>query len=70
MTEYTADTTNATNKITATPTDENATVTILNGETEITNGSSASWTVGENVLTITVENGGESTTYTVTVTRA
>ena len=70
MTEYTAATTNATNKVTATPADENATVTITNGETEIENGSSATWEAGENVLTITVENGGLTEVYTVTVTKS
>ena len=70
VTEYTATTENATNKVTATPTDENATVTILVGETEIENGASATWETGENVVTITVENGEESTVYTVTVTKS
>ena len=36
------------------------------GDTEIENGSSATWEVGENELEITVD--GE-TTYTVTVTK-
>lgn len=66
MLEYTATTTNATNKVTATPTEEGDTVVIMLGDTEIENGSSAAWEVGENVLTITVD--GE-TTYTVTVTK-
>ena len=70
VTEYTVTTENATNKVTATPTDENATVTILVGETEIDNGDSATWETGENVVTITVENGEESTVYTVTVTKS
>jgi hypothetical protein len=66
---YTATTSNASNKVTATPTDEDATVEILVGETEIENGSNASWEEGENTLTITVTNGTEETVYTVTVTR-
>ena len=70
VTEYTAETSNATNKVTATPSDENATVTIMLGDTEITNGESATWAAGENTLTITVENAGESQTYTVTVTKS
>ena len=69
MLEYSAATTNATNKVTATPTDPYATVTIMNGETEVENGESASWEEGENTLTITVEGGAPATTYTVTVTR-
>lgn len=66
--EYTATTTNATNKVTATPTDDTAEVEILLGETEIENGSSATWAEGENVLTITVTGTTDSTVYTVTVT--
>lgn len=66
--EYTATTTNATNKVTATPTDDTAEVEILLGETEIENGSSATWAEGENVLTITVTGTTDSMVYTVTVT--
>lgn len=70
MTEYTATTENATNKVTATPTDPYATVKIMLGEsTEIENGSSAEWEVGDNVLTITVSGGAPDTVYTVTVTK-
>jgi hypothetical protein len=68
--EYTAATTNASNKVTATPTDENATVVILNGETTVENGESATWETGENTLTITVTNGTEEEVYTVTVTKS
>lgn len=63
---YTAETSNATNKVTATPTDPDAEVTILVGDTEIENGSSAEWEIGENTLTITVNDGDP---YVVTVTR-
>jgi len=66
--EYTAATINATNKITATPTDPAASVSILVGETEIDNGTSATWSEGENVVTITVSGGAPDTVYTVTVT--
>ena len=69
MYEYTATTENASNKVTATPTDPAATVVILNGETEVENGTSASWAEGENTLTITVSGGAPDTVYTVTVTR-
>lgn len=65
--EYTATTTNATNKITATPTDPYADVTIMLGETEIENGESATWAEGENELEITV-HGYPDTVYTVIVT--
>lgn len=67
---YTATTTNASNKVTAAPTDESAEVSILNGETPVENGGSAAWETGENVLTITVTNGTAEETYTVTVTKA
>lgn len=68
MVEYTATTSNATNKITATPTDADADVEILVGSTEIQNGGTATWTEGENVVTITVSEYGGETVYTVTVT--
>lgn len=68
-TEYTANTTNATNTITATPEDEGAEVTILNGETPVTNGSAATWNEGANTVTITVKNGTAQKVYTVTVTK-
>lgn len=66
---YTATTTNATNKVTATPTDDTAEVAILVGETPVENGSSASWAEGENTLTVTVTGTTDETVYTVTVTR-
>ena len=68
MTEYTATTSNATNKVTAAATDADAEITIMLGETEITNGGSATWEEGENELTITVSEYGGETVYTVTVT--
>lgn len=68
MTEYTATTSNATNKVTATPTDPYAEVAIMLGDTEIENGSSATWAEGENELVITVSGGAPDTVYTVTVT--
>lgn len=38
------------------------------GETEIDNGTSATWAEGENELVITVTGTVDSTVYTVTVT--
>lgn len=70
MTAYTASTTNATNKITATAESETATVEITVGETAVENGSSATWQAGENVVTIKVTDGEAEKTYTVTVTKA
>lgn len=69
-TEYIATTTNATNTVTATPEDDGATVTILNGETPIDNGTAATWTDGANVVTITVKNGTAQKVYTATVTKS
>ena len=70
VTEYTAETPNATNKVTATLTDETAELEILVGDTEIQNEGTASWAEGENTMTITVSgNGSDPTVYTVTVTR-
>lgn len=69
VTEYTATTANATNTITATPEDDEAEVSILNGETPVTNGSAATWQEGANTVTITVTNGAAEEVYTVTVTK-
>ena len=70
VTEYAVTTSNASNKVTAATDDENATITILHGETEVENGSSVTWNEGENTLTITVERDSEQTIYTVAVTRS
>lgn len=77
MTEYSATTSNATNKITATPEDENATVVIVVNEEEPVEDTelTATWESGENTVSITVENGSEDEgtfvdkTYTITVTK-
>lgn len=69
-TEYEVTTSAATNKITATPEDEDATVVIKNGDTTVENEGSATWSAGENTLTVTVTNGDQSKVYTVTVTKS
>lgn len=69
VTAYTVTTSNAQNKVTATATDEDATIEIKVGDTTIENETAPTWTVGENILTVKVTNGGRSTTYTVTVTK-
>lgn len=66
---YTVTTSTGTNTVTASAVDSSALVTIKNGESSVTSGSSATWSVGENVLTVTVANGGDSRTYTVIVTK-
>lgn len=69
VTTYTVTTSNNQNKVTAVATDEDATIEIKVGDTTIENESSPVWETGENTLTVEVTNGGESTTYTVTVTK-
>lgn len=67
--EYTATTSNTTNAITAATDDENAVITItVNGEPH-TNGASATWDTGANVVVVTVLDGTVSQDYTVTVTK-
>ena len=66
---YTASTTSATNVVTATGADS-ATVVIKNGSTTVSSGSAATWSAGQNTLTITATKGGITTTYTVTVTKS
>ena len=65
--EYQVTTSAATNKITATPEDENATVAIAVNSYEIENGSSATWDGAENTVEIFVTNGDEELQYTVYV---
>ena len=67
---YEADTTNATNTITAVAMNGEATIAILNGSTPVVNGAAATWAAGENTVTITVTIGEASETYTVTVTKS
>lgn len=71
VTAYTTTTSNATNTITATAADSKATVSImLNGETTVANGGTATWTEGDNEVTIAVSNGTARKTYTVTVSKS
>ena len=68
--EYTATTSNATNTITATGADGAEVSITVNGEAHAS-GESATWNVGENtVVIVAAKDGAESTTYTVTVTKA
>ena len=69
VTEYTASTTDATNKIIAKTDDPSAVIKIEVGEDEIENGTSATWASGENTVTITVTDGESVTVYTVVVTK-
>ena len=67
---YTLSTTDATNTITAVANSSTATIVINNGDTTVSNGSAATWTDGENTVTITVTDGNDVETYTVTVTKS
>lgn len=69
VTAYTAETTNATNTVTATAKDGNATVAITVNGTAASNGAAATWEDGENKVVITVTSGSAVKTYTVTVTK-
>lgn len=68
VTEYTVTTTNATNKVTATPTSADATVVITANDVEINSGDIVTWTAGENEVVVEVTGDDGTTTYTVTVT--
>lgn len=70
VTNYTADTTDATNVITANAEYEGATVTIKNGSTVVSSGSAATWASGPNPVTITVKEGTRSKVYEVIVTKS
>lgn len=65
---YTATTTNAQDAISAVPT-MGASVTVKVGKARVQNGANATWAEGENVVSITVNNGDNSKVYTVTVTK-
>lgn len=66
---YETTTTNATNTITAVAKDGEATIEIKVGDTDVDNGAAATWSTGENVVTITVTRGTETETYKVIVTK-
>ena len=68
VTSYAATTTNATNTVTATAL-LGVTVTITANSTAVSSGDSVTWNEGENTVAITVSNGTQSTSYTVTVTK-
>lgn len=67
MNEYSAVTENNTDTITATPTEEEAAVTILVNDSAHTNGQAATWVDGNNTVEITVTRGEYTEVYTVTV---
>ena len=54
--------------MTATPTSDDATIEITVNDVVIENGTSATWTEGENTVVIEVTGDDGTKTYTVTVT--
>ncbi len=68
--EYTVSTSSASDTVTATAEDSDATVAILNGTSSVTSGSSATWASGRNTLKATVTNDTFTRTYTVAVTKS
>lgn len=69
-TTYTAATTNASNKITATPEYADATVEITVDGTAVENGAQYTWASGDNEVSVKVTNDSVTKTYTVTVTKS
>lgn len=68
--DYSATTTNASNKITATADNDAIILVSVNGNA-IDNGSSASWNVGSNLVTISVAEPGKAPAeYNVIVTKS
>ena len=69
---YTATTTNATNTITAVPSDAGAEIHVLVNNAEIDNGTAATWQTGSNTVkvNVTAADGTTTQTYTVTVTKS
>lgn len=69
---YTAETTNATNTVTAVPSDAGAEIEVLVNNRKIDNGSAATWQTGSNTVkvNVTAADGTAKKTYTVTVTKS
>lgn len=70
VTEYEAATSNASNTITATATDEHAGVVIAVNGNSIASGASATWEDGLNHVVVTVSNNGSSRSYFVDVVKS
>ena len=68
-TSYTSTTTNATNTINAQANDSNASVSINANGSPVSNGAPITWQEGTNTVSITVENGGQTQIYTISVTK-
>ena len=70
VTSYTANTTDATNKITVAAIHPKAVISILVNGIPHVNGTAATWLVGKNAVTIHVAHGTTHKTYTIIVTKA
>ncbi|WP_243259361.1 cadherin-like beta sandwich domain-containing protein [Clostridium sp. 'deep sea'] len=67
---YTADTTNASNTITATPLKQGVTVVVKVNDVVHENGTAATWQEGVNTVEATVKYGTTTKIYTATVTKS
>lgn len=69
---YTAATSNASNTITAVPSDAGATIEIMVNDVLVDNGSAVTWTAGANTVKVDViaADGATTKAYTVTVTKS
>ena len=70
VTEYTATTSNATDRITATANKAQSQLSIHVNDFPINSGSIATWQIGSNTVEVTVTSGIECAEYTVMVTRS
>ena len=68
--EYAATTTDASNAVTATKNDSDATVAITVNGDSLTNGTAPTWATGENLVVVTVTNDDATKAYKVTVTKS
>lgn len=66
---YVGSTSAASGTVTATASDQEATVEIYQEDSDITSGKVATWETGENVITVIVTNDDARAAYTVTVTK-
>lgn len=69
MTEYTVTASGDGGKVTATATDDKASIAITYDDETVENGSTITFADGESNLVITVSEFGETETYTVTITK-
>lgn len=70
VTTYTAATTNAKDKITGKTLYTDATIEITVGDTAVQNGKDATWSAGENSVSVKVTNDSVTKTYGITVTKS